>query len=498
MRSAQLPSRHPGGASTAAQTTLHGRWCWARTIRAAAATTLPWLILVAAASAWFPASSHSRGFGAAQAAGLSLWGLGAFLMAVRLSYAAWVGWPIALAGLLAIQYSEVTPPSVRQHDVEGHREYIEHLTAHRDLPAVQQGWETWQPPLYYIAAALWRAGCSGITTEDSFRSVQRLAAVLYVAVVVLALVIFRRLGLNSLEAAGAGGLLALLPGNLFFAARINNDVLLPILGLGVMWAAAEFVRTGAGRWLCWLALLLPALLAAKGSSLAIVGGVLALVCGVEARRAGWRAALVRGYLTALPAALWQCFWWVRTAAQTGNPLYVNAALPENLRVHAPAWHRLLSFDLSAFLGGGYYYDEPVRQSYPTALVTSLLYGEYGMQELPFRFSELLRWGCLGMLLVLAAGVLVAPRRELKALWVACVVMVCSQAAITTLYAVQFPFACNQNMRFLAPAFVPLAGLFGFGAGHFWTRAGLAGRVAFVVMAGAFVVGLADFYFCLLF
>ena len=84
---------------------------------------------------------------------LIAWDAGAFLFAARSGYAVWVGWPLALAGLLAAQCVVQTPPSIRQHDVEGHREYVDFVSTHVGLPAVQQGWETWQPPLYYFLAA---------------------------------------------------------------------------------------------------------------------------------------------------------------------------------------------------------------------------------------------------------------------------------------------------------------------------------------------------------
>ena len=464
-------------------------------------------LLVGAGVLWPEEAGQAHGFSALKVFALLAWGVGAFALAGRRGCAAWVGWPVALAGFLALQYVQVTPPSVRQHDVGGHREYIDHLAKERSLPAVRQGWETWQPPLYYVAAAVWRWPFSAVPFADPFRPVQFSAAVLYLTVIVAGLLMLRRLGFNDLETVGTLGLLALLPGHVFFAARINNDVLLPFLGAGLLFVTAEFVKAASPvtghsapetRWLWWLAVLLPALLATKSSSLAVVGGALALVFFAEARRSGWQVALVRAYWTGLPAVLWQVFWWVRTAAQTGSPFYVNAALPDNLRVDAPAWRRLCSFDFAAFIGGGFYYDEPMRQSYPTALAASLLYGEYGMHGYAFRWPELLRWGCLGMLLVLAAGALVVPRAELRPVWNTCLVLVACQFAITMTYAVQFPFACNQNMRFFAPAFVPLCGLFGLGLAHFWERGGQLARGALAVMLTAFVLGLTDFYRCVLF
>ncbi|HEV2394417.1 MAG TPA: hypothetical protein VG146_18865 [Verrucomicrobiae bacterium] len=131
-------------------------------------------------------------------------------------------------------------------------------------------------------------------------------------------------------------------------------------------------------------------------------------------------------------------------------------------------------------------------------MASLLYDEYGMQQYSFHWSLLLRWGCLGMLLVLAAGILVRPRPELRPVWMTCLCLAGCQSAITVAYAMQFPFACNQNMRFFAQAFVPFACLFGLGCGHFCQRAGWAGRCVIAVMGLAWLVGLGDFCWTLLF
>jgi len=403
-----------------------------------------------------------------------------------------------LAGLLVVQYLDVTTPWVRQHDVEGHREYVDYLISARTLPAVQQGWETWQPPLYYGLAAIWRELFSGFSYDDPFRPVQFLAAALYLATLVLALLAFRRLQLNTLEAISGLAMLALLPAHLFFAARINNDVPLPVLGAGVMLVVAEFIRTGERRWLWWLAGLLLASLMVKGSSLAIVGAALMLVFAAELRRSDWRQAVKMTYLTGFPAFLWTCFWCMRNYDQTGNPLYANAGVPEYFRVLTPAWQRLLSFKLEAFLGGGHYYDKTIRQSYPTALLTSLLYGEYGMDGCQFRWPTLLRLGCLGLLLVLLAGAIVRPRRELRPLWITCLSLMIFQTVFMVVFVIQYPVSCNQNIRYFAQAFGPIACLSGLGVGHFWQNAGRVGRCALAIIGGAFLLGLIDFYSQLLF
>lgn len=440
----------------------------------------------------------AAGLSKSLAIGWLLWGGLAFVFAARVGYKTWVGWPLALAGLLGTQCVLQTPPDVRQHDVEGHREYVEFVGQHVCLPAVQQGWETWQPPLYYIVAAAWRGLFVSLPQLDSFRCVQWLAAGCYLATVALAMIAFRRLGFNDVEACAGLAVLALMPAHVFFAARINNDVILPLLGGGVFLATAALVQTGERRWQVWLAGLLVAALVAKGSSLAIVGGALAVVFWSECRRTGWRNALVRTYLTGLPAGLWQIGWWARNAMQTGDPLYVNAALPDELRVPAALWSRLLSFPIGDFLCGAFYYDEPIRNSYVAAMITSVLYGEYDMGDVAFRCAALLRWGCVGLLLILLGGAAAHVRDEVKTAWRICLCLAVCQAAIAMTYAIQYPFACNQNARFLGQAFVPFAGLFGLGFGRWWSEFGLGGRVVLAGMIGAFLVGALDLYLRLVF
>jgi hypothetical protein len=432
------------------------------------------------------------------AIGLLTWGIVAFFFAARVGYKPWVGWPLAVAGLLGIQYVLVTPSFVRQHDVEGHRQYVDYLAKEKKLPDVKQGWETWQPPLYYLIASVWRYSFSSIPQQDSFRSVQFLSAVLYIATIALALIAFHAVGISDSEAFSALGALALVPGHLFFAARINNDVVLPILGTGFLLAIAGFLKFGEKRWLMAVAVLLVGLLTVKGSSLAVAGASVALIFLAESRRSGWSSAWRQLYWTTLPTGLWLLYWWSRNAAQTGDPLYVNADLPNELLINTPVWQRLFSLNPAAFLSENFYYDDSIKSSYSMALATSLLYGEYTMGGYGFRCAGLLRWACLAALAILALGVFTPPRKGMRSVWLTCLCLAVAQSTITLAYAVKFPYACNQNMRFFAQAFSAYAVLFGFGVGHLWFRFRWYGRGLLLVFCGIALTGLVDFYLRLLF
>jgi len=426
-------------------------------------------------------------------------GITAFGLAFKAGCSPWLAWPIALGALLALLYLNVTTPWIRQHDVEGHREYIDHLLKFRTLPAVKQGWETWQPPLYYLLAAGWRTVFPGEESNDPFGPVQVLATCFFISTLMLSLRGAQRLALRKIELLGTVSLLAFLPGHLFLAARINNDVVLPLLGLGITLCVYDYIRFGVARVLVPLALLLAGILAAKTSSIAIVGGAL-LAIGIAdlAKGRPWRVVLWRGYFVALPSIIWLAFWISRNVEQTGELLYVNASLPENMRVLESACSRLLSFDLPSFLGNHYYYDMEIRRSYPTALVTSILFGEYNLSEYGFQWSFLYRAGFLGLLIPLAAGVFCRPRPELRAAWLTCLALVVPQMLLVIIYGLQYPYSCNQNIRFAAQVFFPLACLCGLGLGHFAASHNRLYK-GFLLLAGsAFIAGLADFYYRILF
>ena len=62
---------------------------------------------------------------------------------------------ILLAGLIAhFLYFSVTPYGKRTYDVMGHIKYIEYVSENYALPDSNVGWQFYQPPLYYISAAV--------------------------------------------------------------------------------------------------------------------------------------------------------------------------------------------------------------------------------------------------------------------------------------------------------------------------------------------------------
>jgi 4-amino-4-deoxy-L-arabinose transferase-like glycosyltransferase len=75
---------------------------------------------------------------------------------VFIAAAAWIALFINNIGIL--------PPRVG-FDFEAHRAYVRYILDHHALPLASQGWEMYQPPLYYVACALWLK-LLGLSTAD--------------------------------------------------------------------------------------------------------------------------------------------------------------------------------------------------------------------------------------------------------------------------------------------------------------------------------------------
>lgn len=141
---------------------------------------------------------------------------------------------VLLAGtIFRIYYVFITPYWVRGHDTDSHLEYISYIATHLSLPRPDLGWETWQPPLYYILGALWTlfGDFLGLSEGSIVNGIQIFALILSIASLPLILWI----GLRILPVSHRPllplflAVPAFLPSFVFFSGRINNDVLVTFL-----------------------------------------------------------------------------------------------------------------------------------------------------------------------------------------------------------------------------------------------------------------------------
>lgn len=218
-----------------------------------------------------------------------------------------MAWLLAGGILLRLAYFIVTPFGTRAHDVDGHVEYVRYILTHWWIPPAHEGWQFYQPPLYYITSAVWTWGFSlfGVLRDTDWMQWMAFTSscVTLGIIALIALELFPR----KQEVPDRLRLLFMavgFPSLVFFAARINNDVLLAPLGLLALLFTLRFIRSArVGEWFLALVctalgiltktnvvLILPAVLLSlllvphkalrKRSHLMLLGGLLVfLLCG---------------------------------------------------------------------------------------------------------------------------------------------------------------------------------------------------------------------------
>jgi 4-amino-4-deoxy-L-arabinose transferase-like glycosyltransferase len=115
-------------------------------------------------------------------------------------------------------------------DAPAHREYVEFIQQHHALPPLNNGWETHQPPLYYLLSA-GVAGACGVSADQANALIPLRAVNCFIGLVQcwLALLCLRLLFPNNRSAQAVGLLLAaLIPPGLYLSMYLTND---PLTGL---------------------------------------------------------------------------------------------------------------------------------------------------------------------------------------------------------------------------------------------------------------------------
>jgi hypothetical protein len=221
---------------------------------------LPWL-LAAAALAWLLGLPESAPPGAALGALLAYWALLAALSLLRM-------------------------PEGVGFDADAHVEYARLVLEKRALPLATQGWQAFQPPLYYLLGALLGAG------DRALRALNLLAG----AGLVVAASRFLARALPGRRGPRAAGLLVagLLPAALASSQLPGNEPLAALLTALTLCEALRWLEEGGGTarlgavWGASLlakatpALLAPALLLAavrRRAALLRAAAAAALVCG---------------------------------------------------------------------------------------------------------------------------------------------------------------------------------------------------------------------------
>lgn len=393
------------------------------------------------------------------------------------STAAWVG----LASLvISFLYSSLTSLTTRAHDVNGHFEYVQYLIAYHSLPAMTLGWETYQPPFYYLAVALLEQ--VGVHAQDFSYFLFALSITLFFPWLKQ-----KDLG-NSAWIAVAW--LGLLPACVFYSARLNNDV--PFLLYSVLFLRLyDRIETSKPDLAvsAWLGLLCAVSLMTKMSGVVFIWALLpVLIRGMM--KLEWKKV----FALTLPSTIFLALWSLRSFRQTGSPMYMNTVgMPTELYI-PNTLNRFIGFDLQTFLHQ--VSAEPFggvlrNQIGPYFLVTTLQ-GEF---PYPDTYSKLFVFNRAVLLLILGATAFVfLLRRNRNLLRSGPFYLIGAQALFYLILCVRNDFAPIQDARYWAAAFPAVGWLFAAAAKNSpW----LGFRWAYLSVFAALSLSFPVFYWMLL-
>jgi tetratricopeptide (TPR) repeat protein len=217
-------------------------------------------------------------------------------------------------------------PFHRGFDSKPHLDYISYVQQHRSLPLPTEGWEMYQPPLYYIISATSLSVCHLSVGDQPSMSVLRwLGAFFGIAAFALVFVSLRLL--LSVRAAFVGLLLAaFLPMHLYMAHYVTNEMSAATLATATLYFCFRLLKSDTPRALqfAWVGLALGATMLTKATGVLLLPIVLAAIAGKLFAARVEIAVALRNLALLLAACFAVCGWYyARIWLKFGTPLVGN-------------------------------------------------------------------------------------------------------------------------------------------------------------------------------
>jgi len=211
-------------------------------------------------------------------------------------------------------------------DSKEHLKYINYIQEHRALPLPNEGWEMYQPPLYYlIAAASLSALKLSINDSASILVLRFLGAFLGIAQFVFVFLSLRLL--FPARTAFIGLLLAaFLPMHLYLAHYVTNEMLAAVLATVTLYLCLRLLKSETLRapQFAWLGLALGAAMLAKATGILLLPIVIAAIAGKLAYARAPIATSLRNICLLLLICFAVCGWhYTRIWLRFGTPLLGN-------------------------------------------------------------------------------------------------------------------------------------------------------------------------------
>jgi len=163
------------------------------------------------------------------------------LSGLKLRYLLWF-WIIVLVIVFINNITQV--PFNVGFDADGHIEYIQYIFENKKVPLADEGWEMYQPPLFYILSAivLWatRLFYNGMYSLYSLKLIPLLAGIGQICLVYFACrILYAK---NLIAQAVAVSIAALMPMNIYLFHYISNELLCAFLTGLLLLLTMIFIR----------------------------------------------------------------------------------------------------------------------------------------------------------------------------------------------------------------------------------------------------------------
>ena len=226
-------------------------------------------------------------------------------------------------------------PPLSGYDVDGHVAYIRYLQQHHGLPTAQEGWEMFQPPLYYVISAVMLDLLDlKIDEAGAFIALRGLGFAIGIGQVALVWAALRLLFEQRSAARWGAILAALLSPVLYLAHYVSNEAMAALLVSGSFYLCLLALKQRQARWKLYagLGLCLGAAMLTKSSGVLAVAAVAAAlswkaITGIKSANGSgrvfslpsWREAAGIGLVLGVCALV--CGWhYLAVWRKFGNPL----------------------------------------------------------------------------------------------------------------------------------------------------------------------------------
>jgi tetratricopeptide (TPR) repeat protein len=211
-------------------------------------------------------------------------------------------------------------------DSKEHLKYIEYIQQHWSLPSPSEGWEMYQPPLYYFIAAAILSFCKLSISDPTSVVVLRALGVLFGIAQCVLVFLTLRLLLPARTALAGLLLAAFLPMHLYLMHYVTNELLTATLATLTVYLCLRLLKNETPRvaQFVFVGLALGATMLTKATGILLLPIVIAAIC---AKRIYTRAPFViwvRSLGVLIATCLAVCGWYyARIWLKFGTPVLGN-------------------------------------------------------------------------------------------------------------------------------------------------------------------------------